>query len=245
MTQPLPDPTAREYNQNQRQYFEQTLKRTMIPMDTPYLRRHIDQVLRFAGYAPGERVLEVGCGMGRYTLILAARGVNVQGLDLSSVLLERLREFNAGRFYIPLYCADMDELPASLRGAFDLVLGFFTLHHVYDVNISFAAMARLLKPGGRIAFLEPNPLNPLYYFQILFTPRMTWRGERGLVRMRPHVIARAAELAGLKRVTWTRFGFFPPFLANRTWGSKLERVIERVPLWRAFLPFQIFKGERL
>ncbi len=233
-----------KHNQLQRQYFEQTTKRTMQPAGTPYLQRQVDEVMRFAGIAPGQRILEVGCGMGRYTFILAERGVRVEGLDLSPVLLNRLREHDGGRFNIPLHCADVSQPPSALRAAFESVVGFFTLHHLHDLSACFQAMARLVRPGGQVVFLEPNPYNPLYYLQILLTPGMTWQGDGGLVRMRRGLLFRAMRDAGLRDLDLTRFGFFPPFLTNRPWGRAVEALLERVPLWRFALPFQIIKGRR-
>lgn len=240
---PSPERNASEHNLRQRRYFEQSVKRTMVPKDSPYLRRHVDEMMRFAGGDLGGRVLEVGCGMGRYTLILARRGVRVEGLDLSPVLLDRLRASDGGRYDIPLHCADILRYPPELEGEFDAVVGFFTLHHLHDLPQSFEAIRRVLKPDGRAVFLEPNPYNPLYYVQILVTPRMSWQGERGIVWMRPRAVFRVMCEVGFRRLATTRFGFFPPFLANRGWGHRAETMLEGVPLWRGLLPFQIFGGE--
>lgn len=237
------NPDFEAHNQYQRQYFDNTLKQTMVPRVTPYLQRQVNEALRSARWTQADRVLEVGCGMGRYTLLLAERGVRVEGLDLSPVLLERLREYNAGRFDIPLYAADLREPPAQLLGQFDLVLGFFLLHHLHSLDECFAGLARLLKPGRRMVFLEPNPFNPLYYAQILLTPRMTWRAERGMLQMRRAVLAQTLRRTGFVNFSLTRFGFFPPFLANRPWGAQAERTLESMPLWSGLLPFQIFTGE--
>lgn len=242
MNQSQPQHIA-EHNSRQRRYFEQTAKPGMLPAGTPYLRRHVEELLRFAGIREGERILEVGCGMGRYTLLLAERGVRVEGLDLSPVLLERLRNFDGGRYRIPLHCADIMEAPAELRGRFDAVVGFFALHHMHDLRGCFASMARMLNPGGRVIFLEPNAYNPLYYLQMLITPGMTWQGDKGMVRMRRGVVERAMMEAGLQNCATSRFGFLPPFLANRPAGARAEAVLERVPLWRVALPFQLFRGE--
>jgi SAM-dependent methyltransferase len=230
------------HNIEQQSYFESTVKRGMVPTQTPYLRRHVDQMLRFAGISPTDHVLEVGCGMGRYSLLLAGQGVNLTGLDLSPVLLRRLRAFAHGQVEIPLYCADVLNPPAELLHQFDAVIGFFTLHHLHDLGRCFASMTRLLRKGGRIAFLEPNALNPLYYIQIALTPRMTWKGDGGVARMLPHVVLGAMRKAGLTEVRVHRVGFFPPFIANRGMGSRLERVLECFPLWQPFLPFQLFGG---
>lgn len=238
-------PDLDEHNLRQKNYFEQTIKHNMIPQKTRYLRRHVDELLHFAGILPGERVLEAGCGMGRYTLLLAQQGVRVEGLDLSPVLIEQLRLFDGGRYNIPLHCADIIRHPPELDGQFDAVVGFFVLHHLHSLPLSFEGIIRLLKPGGRVVFLEPNPYNLLYYVQILTVPTMTWQGDKGIIRMSPAVIFRAMRSAGLGRLAMTRFGFFPPFLANRPWGSKLETALERVGVWHTLLPFQLFRGERV
>lgn len=232
-----------KHNSAQRHYFERSLKRTMLPADSPYLRRQVDELVRFAGIRNDESLLEVGCGMGRYTLKLAERGLRIEGLDLTPRLLERLREFNAARYDIPLYCADVMNPPPELNERFDVVLGFFTLHHLHDLKPCFRAMKRLLKPSGRVVFLEPNPYNPLYYLQVMLTPGMTWEGDRGIVRMRRRVIFDAMQSAGLVHPALLRFGFFPPALANMRRVQTIERRLESFPLWRAALPFQLFRGE--
>ena len=115
---------------------------------------------------------------------------------------------------------------------------------MFDLHASFKAMEKLAKPGGIIAFLEPNAFNPLYYIQMLITPGMTWKGDKGVAKMRKSLIFNAMKSAGLKNLSVYRFGFFPPFLANQPWGGKLERILEKLPLLGPFLPFQLFTGTK-
>jgi SAM-dependent methyltransferase len=181
--------------------------------------------------------------MGRYTFALAERGLAVEGLDLSEELLRRFGTFDDGRYDIPLHCADILAPPSELEGRFDAVVGFFTLHHLHDLTASFRAMGRLLRPGGRIVFLEPNPLNVLYYIQMLAVPGMSWQGDKGILRMRPQIVFGAMAEAGLTAVSLRPFGFFPPFVTNRRFGARAEDLLQAVPLWRRFLPFQLFRGD--
>jgi 2-polyprenyl-3-methyl-5-hydroxy-6-metoxy-1,4-benzoquinol methylase len=239
-----PDSFIQKHNEQQRKYFEATIKQTMLPKDTLYLRRHIDELLKFVNITPYDIVLEVGCGMGRYTLQIAERGIRIEGMDLTKFLLDKLEDFNNGRYDIPLHCADIIEHPAELNNRYDVVIGFFTLHHLHDMTACFKAMARMLKPGGTIVFLEPNAFSPLYYIQILITPGMTWKGDGGIINMRKKVIFDSMRKAGLRDIKISRFGFFPPFITNRSWGSKLERTLERIPIWQPFLPFQLVKGQK-
>jgi SAM-dependent methyltransferase len=233
-------PADPQHNAAQRTYFERRPKPRMAPADTPYVRRQVEQTIRRARLHPGARVLDVGCGMGRYTIPLADRGFAVEGLDLSPVLLESLRAHDGGRNRIPLHAADIAAPPPALRERFDAVVGFFALHHVHDLAACFAGMARVLRPGGRVAFLEPNPLNPLYYVQLALTPGMSWEGDGGIVRMRPRRVHAAMADAGLTPMGVERFGFLPPFAANTRAGTALEPLLERVPVWRPALPFQLF-----
>lgn len=238
----LPRAELSEHNRRQQSYFEARVKPTMVPADTPYLRRHVAELLRFGEISRTQRILEIGCGMGRYTLLLADLGMRVEGLDLTPVLLQRLRE-SAGNRQIPLHCADVLEAPAELSGVFDAVLGFFMLHHVHDLTLVFRGVSKLLRPGGRAVFLEPNAFNPLFYLQVALTPGMTWEGDKGIVRMRESVLFPALRDAGFRNAAIERFGFFPPSLANRPLGARMERWLESFPPWRGLLPFQLIRAE--
>lgn len=232
------------HNRAQRAYYGGRTRDTIAPAATPYVLRHIDEVLAFGGIAPGERVLDAGCGMGRHAFLLAERGIHVEGLDLSPDLLRRLAAHDAGRFGIPTHCADLAKPPSELERRFDAVVGFFMLHHVPDLDAVFCGVARVLKPGGRAVFIEPNAFNPLYYIQVTFTPGMKWSAEKGIPRMRPRVVLGAAERAGLRAAGFARFGFLPPFLRNRAGGGHIERLLEAFPPFRPFLPFQLFRADK-
>ena len=232
------------HNRAQRQYFERAPHRTLRPTGSRYLRRHVEVMCDFVGVGPGDRVLEVGCGMGRYTMLLAEGGVAVEGLDLSPRLLEQLAAANATGRAIPVHAHDMLDAPASLHGAFDAVVGFFVLHHVHDLDACLGALAALVRPGGRLGFLEPNPANPLYYVQIALTPEMSWPGERGMLRMTPAAMFPPMAEAGLAELRFRRFGLFPPFVTNRRLGAGVETALERARLPGPARPFHLFGGRR-
>lgn len=209
----------------------------------PYVLRHVDEMVRGLDLKPGDRILEVGCGQGRYLLPLVDRGLDVEGLDLSPVLLDRLRS-SAGAIgpSLKLSAGDLIEPSPERVGAYDAVVGFFVLHHLHDVSACLHNLARWVRPGGKVGFLEPNPLNPLFHVQILLTPGMSYRGERSILAMRPKVVLGALADAGMAETRLKRFGFFPPILANRSAMQPVERAIEAVPLWRGLLPFQLFQA---
>ncbi len=110
----------------------------------------IDRTVRFlAGLAAGGPALELGIGTGRIALPLAARGVEVHGIDTSAAMVERLRA-KPGGDAIPVTMGDFADLP--VEGSFPLVYvvfnTFFSLL-TQDAQVRcFAAVADHLAPGG-------------------------------------------------------------------------------------------------
>jgi SAM-dependent methyltransferase len=117
------------------------------------------------GVAPGERLLDVGCGCGDTTIELARRTGptgHVVGIDLSAQLLERghARSAEAGVANVEFRQGDAqtDALPDGLDGLYSR----FGVMFFEDAPAAFANMARALRPGGRLAFvcwqgLDRNP----------------------------------------------------------------------------------------
>jgi 2-polyprenyl-3-methyl-5-hydroxy-6-metoxy-1,4-benzoquinol methylase len=111
--------------------------------------------------APGTRVLDVGCGVGRWSSLLAARGAVVTGMDLSPTMIAEANRRAAAngvadrcRFLVQ----DLAQLDAGER--FDLVLGVTVLQHILDADSLHSAVQRMsdhLAPGGRMVLLEAAP----------------------------------------------------------------------------------------
>lgn len=109
----------------------------------------------------GARVLDVGCGIGRWSRFLAARGALVLGVDLSPTMIAEARRratlhgvADRCRFAV----ADLAQL--DLGEQFDTVLGVTVLQHILDpssVRAALTAMVAHLAPGGRMILLEAAP----------------------------------------------------------------------------------------
>lgn len=213
----------------------------MAPTSSPYVRRHLERTLSVARFSANARLLEVGAGLGRYTMPLLQRGFAVTALDLSPVLLDRLR-LEASGYDVRTVACDIAEVAEHVDERFGQAVGFFTLHHMHDLGLVMRELARVLTPGARVAFCEPNAFNPLFYAQVALTPGMTWRGDGGVARMRPRVVLGAMERAGFGELGVERFGLFPPLLFNRRWGGWLERRLDAALPMRWLRAFQIFHG---
>ncbi|PXY38416.1 class I SAM-dependent DNA methyltransferase [Prauserella flavalba] len=113
-----------------------------------------------ADLAYGGRALELGIGTGRVALPLAARGVEVVGVDASEAMVARLREKPSGRA-IPVTIGDMADVPVD--GRFRLVYvvanSFFALLTQARQVDCFRAVAGALEPGGSFVLecFVPDP----------------------------------------------------------------------------------------
>ena len=112
-------------------------------MDTGWRRKSI----RALALRPGAVVLDVACGTGDFCREIAAAGHFVVGADFSMGMLR------AARTDAPLLQADALRLPLR-DSAVDAATCGFALRNVTDVSDLFRELARVVKPGGRIALLE-------------------------------------------------------------------------------------------
>ncbi|HVG22645.1 MAG TPA: class I SAM-dependent methyltransferase, partial [Thermoanaerobaculia bacterium] len=124
---------------------------------------HLTQQLALAPHLrvpPGTEVLDLGCGIGRWSRQLARRGARVVGVDLApSMIAEARRRTNASA--IDYRVGDLRTL--DLGRTFDRVLAVTVLQHILDDDdfaAAAATVARHLAPGGRAVLLEAAPTRP-------------------------------------------------------------------------------------
>jgi ubiquinone/menaquinone biosynthesis C-methylase UbiE len=102
----------------------------------------------------GERAMELGCGTGLVTALLASNLAHVLAVDGSAGMLDVLR-----RKLHDLGIQNVESLEADLanqmpKGPFDLIFSSMTLHHIEDVERLFVRIYDQLAPGGRVAFAD-------------------------------------------------------------------------------------------
>ena len=124
-----------------------------------------EQAINRARFAPGESVLDVGCGTGQTTVEIARRVApngRVVGVDISKPMLAsaRRRSTAAGAVAIDFREADAQVAPIE-RAAFDVVFSRFGVMFFADPVAAFTNLRGTLRPSGRLAYLcwQPLPRN--------------------------------------------------------------------------------------
>jgi SAM-dependent methyltransferase len=134
----------------------------------------------------GKNVLEIGCGTGVHTKLLAQSGAQVAAVDLTPTAVElTMRRLELAGLSADVREADAESLPFA-DTSFDFVWSWGVIHHSSDTNRVIAEIARVLRPGGRLAFMVYHRTSITFWLNYVLY-RGVLRG--GLLRESPDELA--------------------------------------------------------
>ena len=136
---------------------------------------HVQLIFEYLGDLNGKRVLDAGCGKGRFARVLGERypRASIAGLDLAEAMLRCVPEG------VGACAGSMTALPFG-DGAFDCAYATESLEHAVDIETAVAELCRVVRPGGRIVVIDKNSKQ----WGRLKTPEWEkWFGRKELERL--------------------------------------------------------------
>lgn len=137
---------------------------------------------RIDSLLPGADVLEYGCSYGDSCIAYSQVAKSATGIDISDTAIEtgRARALAAGRDNVRLEVMNAEAMTFP-DNSFDLVFGSGIIHHL-DVGRSLSELKRVLRPGGRVVFVEPLGHNPAIELYRRLTPKARTPDEHPLLK---------------------------------------------------------------
>ena len=130
-------------------------------------------------YKAGDSVLDLGCGLGRTTLLLYEMGLAVRGIDTSEVFIDTARRRLP---YLDLHVGSYDHLEEAASSFTHVMISLNGIDYAYPESQREAALrecARVLKPGGTFIYSSHN-IKSLHFFSPRYRYRILWKLRNGL-----------------------------------------------------------------
>lgn len=184
----------------------------------------------------GKKVLDAGCGNGRFAYYAAKYGAEVWAIDLGPAV--EVARKNTASCNVHVVQADLHNPPFALE-SFDFIYSIGVLHHLPDPEPAFQNLLRFLKPGGTVQIYlywkpEQRPVKAALLSGVSAARRLTTRLPHNVV----HLLAYPTALMAHVFLIW------PYRILHRL--PLLNRVAEELPMKQyATLPFRVCVNDQL
>ena len=183
-------------------------------------------------------ILDYGCGVGPVIeKVIKFNPKKITGIDISDVSISKAREkFNNYNSKIDLI-VDNCEATKFSKNEFDIVYGLGILHHL-QFSKCIDEISRILKPDGKLLFIEPLGTNPLINFYRLLTPKSRSRDEHPLVFKDFEMIKSKFKSVNIKYYGFLTLVFFPFYSSSKSKIFKvlvkLDQLLFKIKIFRFF-----------
>lgn len=235
-----------DFNQKQSQYFDGYAATEQARItDSRADQIEWETFSSVLGPLAGAKVLDLGCGAGRYAIRCAQTAQEVIGVDLSPKSIELAKQNAADLGLSNFSGLVFDFKTVRWENYFDLALAINVLHHTSEAELVLRNLRLSLKPGGSLVLFENNPLNPLFlpFFLMLGQLRSHWTCN--YLKSNLFSLKGLLERSGFEVTQVKRYGWLPTGLYNRSLGFKRwNDWANRTPVLRCFAAFHIIEARR-
>jgi SAM-dependent methyltransferase len=191
-----------------------------------------------ASFFKGKRILDAGCGNGRFAYYATKYGAEVWALDLGPAVEVARRNTESVGGDVQVVQADLHSPPFALE-SFDFIYSIGVLHHLPDPEDAFRNLLRFLKPGGEVQIYlywkpERRPIKALMLSAVSGVRQFTTRLPHSAV----YALAYPSALIAFMLFVW------PYRIMKRL--SPLSQLAEELPMKQyASFPFRVCVNDQL
>lgn len=198
------------------------------------------------------RLVELGCGDGRFVLNFAKKGYSVIGIDVSKnavdVLKKRANYWKLSK-RIQVIHNDLFNPIKELTESFDAGYVISTYHCISN-NQEYQRrvvrnFSKLIKRGGKLFIMEPNPLNPLYYLAYPSIYKDNWREGFNIIHSsKGRLIALLKEI-GMDNIEVFHHSFLPTSFVNYwSFVKYINKFLCSIPGIKNFSAFHLITASK-
>jgi len=204
--------------------------------------------LDFLNLPPGSKLLDLGCGTGRYAIPLMYMGYNITGVDISRYSLDVLKSFAMKKGLSGgLEILENDFKEKVYEDVFNGAYCISTFHLLGKTPVEreqiFYNLFLATKKGGVILVMQPNPFNPLFYPFYIFHPDVSWTLEKTFIECHSIYMYNFFKKLGLRDIKIKRYGMLPTRLITKMpIINNINKFFCDLPLLQHFSLFFLIKG---
>lgn len=202
----------------------------------------LQTVLNALGNIKDKKILDLGCGIGRYSLRIGNYANEVVGVDISEICLEvakRVAEYHKINSFVP---KTLDFSKSNYEDYFDCVLAVNMLHHSDNLKLILKKIKNSLKKDGKLVIFEINPFCPFFIPFHLYIGHFRSHFHRNYFMVNAFSLKRYLEESNFTIIKITKYAMLPTFLYNYSiYFKSVNEFLNRIPLINMFNAFNIIE----
>jgi 2-polyprenyl-3-methyl-5-hydroxy-6-metoxy-1,4-benzoquinol methylase len=187
-----------------------------------------------------KKILDLGCGTGKFGLKLARMSNEVVGIDISQNSID-IANRTAEKYQIRTFKGIVDNFKKTkYKNYFDYVLAVNMIHHTNDVDVILKNIKNCLKKDGFFIVFEVNPFNPLYIPFLISCGQIKSHLTKEFIRSNIYSLKKLLRKNGFKVISTRKWCLLPTMLYNYSLVfKKINETLNKIPIINFFSAFHV------
>ncbi|MFH1566191.1 MAG: methyltransferase domain-containing protein [bacterium] len=200
----------------------------------------LEFLVKLLGNPKGKKILDLGCGTGKFGLKLAKMSNKVIGVDISENSI-KIANKTAKKYNIKTFDGIVDDFKKTkYKNYFDYILAINLIHHTNDAAVILKNINKALKKGGVFIVFEINPFNLLYIPFLIYYGQIKSHLTKEYLRSNIFSLEKLLEKNKFKILEVHKWCLLPTKFYNYSLKIKsLNEVLNKIPIIKFFSAFHI------